>query len=350
MRTTKKARDPKSLSQSALKLYRKDIKKDLAVTFTLLLVEAMVLALGYLSSFSLFLSIPLILIPFLFAIQMAISSYKGGAPLSNRVFFHFFGLYFNPSEPFFGVYRVWLAFLKSLLLFFALFFAIGFTFYGVANANWPDFKAAADQFASLVNTASAQEVVDYINASTPLLLFQKCVLLGSFIPAVYFFLHSWAVCTVNPYIRMSLVGAPARVANSIFSGGFRLIRKPFYHDYYASIFLGIILAVLGLGSGTLLGIGLGLSAERISVLALAGLALFTAFYLPYFFNVIELLANRYEKDFAKYSISLAEETLSRMKEQHQVSPEDAAKFEEELRDAKKGKAPKEDDDDDSEEK
>jgi hypothetical protein len=83
--------------------------------FPCFFVEAAVTALAYLASWSLYLTLPFVLIPFCFAIQMSISSYKGGAPLSNRVFFHFFGLYFSPKDPFFGVYRVFIACLKALL-------------------------------------------------------------------------------------------------------------------------------------------------------------------------------------------------------------------------------------------
>jgi hypothetical protein len=345
MTAPKKAKGAKSLSQTAFKLYQKDWKKDLTVSFTFLLVAAMVLALGYLAAWSLFLTIPLILIPFLFAIQMSISSYKGGAPLSNRVFFHFFGLYFNPNEPFFGVYRVWLAFLKAFLTFWLLLFGIGLSFSGIGNATWPEFSEALKHFASLMDSGSAQEVVDYLNGSMPLLLFQKVVMLSSLLPASYFFVHSVSVCTLNPYVRMSLAGAPARVANSIFAGGFRSVRHSLYKEYYKALYLGVILLVIGLGAGVTLGSLLTLAPEQIYILALAGAALTLAFYLPYFFNVIELLATRYEKSFADYSIHLAEQTLSQMKQEHTVSPEEAKKYEQELADAKKGKAPKDDDDD-----
>lgn len=347
--TNPKNSNPKaSLTRAALRAYKTDAKKDIAVAISLLFVEAAVTALAYLASWSLYLTLPFVLIPFCFAIQMSISSYKGGAPLSHRVFFHFFGLYFSPKDPFFGVYRVFIACLKALLVCFITMMAVGFAYYGIAYAVDPSFQSAVDGLNSVVNSGSASDVTTYLEGSAPLMALETAMILSAYGAGFYMLLHSLAVSTLNAYVRMSVVGAPSRVSNAIFNGGFRTIRHPFYRAYYGALWGGIILLILGYLGGIGLGFLLKISNPyTLLACGLGGSFFFTFLYVPYFFNVIELLAERFEKSFADYSIDLARKTLAELKKNQQLSEQEIADLSKKLDEANSQHPQDDSDDDDS---
>lgn len=322
-----------SLASAAFFLFKKDYRKTLAASFTFLMIEIMVIAVAFAFSYSLLISIPFVLIPCFFALQMSVSSYKGGAPLSSRVFFRFFGLYFNPAAPFYGVYRVCISLLKAIGVALLASFLVGGIYYYIAVSADSSFIDAINKFSSLLESGTNQEFMDFMTTNEPILMYQRVVLLSSYGFGLYEFIHSLSVNSFNPYVRMGLQGASSRLANSIFVGGLRQIRKSFYKDYYGALWLGILLLV----GGYLTGVGVGFiwfsDFERLFVLGLAGSALFTFAYIPYLLNVIELLATRYEKGFVEYSINMAKQTLDRLKAEQNLSEKEIKDMEEQLQQA-----------------
>jgi len=331
MTNNEPSKEKNSLASAAFVLFKKDYRKNLAASFTFLMIEIMVIAVAYAYSFSLIVTVPFLLIPFFFALQMSVSSYKGGAPLSSRVFLRFFGLYFSPSTPFYGVYRVFLCLLKALGVAFLSSLLIGGVYYSIAVSVDPSFLASVDQLGSIIESGTSQDLYDFLASNGPIMLYQRVLILSSYGLGFYMFVHALSVNTLNPYVRMALQGAPSRVANGIFGGGFKEIRRGFYKEYYKSLWPGILLLV----GGYLAGIGFGLvwftDPDRLFVLGLAGSGLFTFAFIPYLLDVVELLATRYEKNFAEYSLNMAKRTLDQLKAERQLSDKEISDMEDQLK-------------------
>lgn len=329
----KSPRGPNSIAQEAWALYQKQAKSLLPTAFNFTMITLVVFALGIFWPETLYLTVPFLLIPFFFAYQMASSSLRRGKNVGGNEFLRFYAAYYQ--TPFLGCYRViW----HAVLSFFwglAAMFAVGLLTYYTAYAVNPDFQSAVMDLANYVQSHTMDEVVTYMAASQPIALFQNAMTLVDEGVFFYFFLHYIASYGLAPYLRSAIAGANSRVANEIYVGGLRSIHPSFWKDYYRALWPAIPLIVIGYGAG--MGIAFLTPAEAIQISAAgaAGAILFLLPFLPYYFNVVGLLIEKYHGNFVSYSLKMAQNTLAELEEAKKLSEEEAASLRKSIEAAKK---------------
>ena len=281
---------------------------------------------------TLWVSVPLVLLPFFFALQMSDASYKGRAPLSNRLYFHFYSAYFK--MPFFGVYRVFTSFLKAFLVFVLTGVFAAVAYYAVATSVSPAFVAALSALSDELNSADPVSVATFVSGNSYLLCYVDTVSLIEFGAGFYFFIHEIAINSFGVYLRRpGLVGSPAYFS-AILVGTLHKIRGGLLREYWRALWLGDVLLFVGYVGGVLTGLIFTSNAVVLAVCGLAGAFVLIAFYLPYAINVIAQQSFYYRKDFTSYSIVLAQRTLEQLNEDSRLTKEQEEAMKKSLEEAK----------------
>jgi hypothetical protein len=335
-----------TLSQAAWKAYKAEFASSFVPTFNFAMVAIAVLAVGVWQPYTLFLTIPFLLIPFYFALQISISDARQGHPYSNKNFLHFFAMYFK--LPYLGVYRVVVSALFSFLWGVLISSLVAIVYYLIGTSVSAPFADAMNDFYNAIQNGNATAVTDLLNGNSYFETYFIVVSVSEY--GIWFLslLQYLGVWSLNPYTRaiMKRSMPSPRMANSLFIGSLKSIRGRFAADYFKGTWLGLVLSVVGFALGS----GLGyLWKHDPLVLVACGVAvsvLFLFFYLPYFLIVVELLADHYDEDFAKYSVTFAENALKQLEETKRLSEEEAKEIQKMIDDAKNGNPPPPDDDDD----
>jgi hypothetical protein len=324
-----------SLSKTAWGIFRKEYKKVLPTAFNFLMVVLMVMALGIWYPVTLYFTVPFILIPFFFAFQMAATYLRRGDEITNRQFFAYFGAYFG--MPFFGAYRVSRSFLLALAWSIVAGLAVAIIYYLIGMQVSPDFADAIKNLYSIWDNGSSSDFTAFVTSNTSIIIFQNVVGISELFVGFYLFLHYIASNGCNPYLRSVIVGASPHVCNVIYAGGIHLVKDKFWKDYYGALWHGILLIALGFALGVWIGFALHFDVVAAAVTGFSGAAILLSFYLPYYFLVIGLLADKYRNSFADYSIRMAQETLRRLKETQQLSAEEAQHLQDSIDSAQKAR-------------
>lgn len=335
-----------SLSSVAWQCYKKEFKSSFVPVFVFAMLSICVLAVGIYQPWTLYLTLPLLELPFFFALQITISSQRQGIPFSSKSFFANFSLYYKGQ--YYGVYRV---VSNALYAFFFAFLGnilVNSCYIAIAYRVDATFASGLDSLLTAFSAGNYETVTSIMtnNASINLYAFVSSVVeLGLW---YLIFVYKTAVWTLNPYIRntMRRGRVPSRVANQLFLGAYRTIRRNFQKGFWGALWLAFLLLVLGFVLGCYLGTLWSGDSTVVAACGIAGSFLLTVFYVPYFLIVIELLATHYEGDFSKYSLRFAEETLRQLKENSRLSEEESKQIEKMISDAKDGKTPPSDDDND----
>jgi hypothetical protein len=335
-----------SLTKAAWKVYKAEFASSFVPTFNFSMIAIALLAVGIWQPLTLYVTFPFVLLPFYFALQISISDAREGHPFTNRSFFHFYGMYYR--MPYLGVYRVIVNFIFSFLWSLLVSGLVYFAYYWIASAVDPVFVTGiTDLYNAFMNGSldNANSVLANNASVARLLIVVDTVETGT---TFLVFLQYLGVWSLNPYIRSVMKrSAPSpRMANSLFTGGLRQIRKEFSKEYFKATWLGMVLAIVGFGGGAAIAGVLTVDPAVIAASGIAGSLVLLFFYLPYFFIVVELLANHFDENFAKYSISFAEQTLKQLEETKRLSEEEAKEIQKMIDDAKNGNPPPPEDDDD----
>ncbi len=321
------------------------------INFLLLIIISC--ALGFLSTYTFFITIPLILAPFFFAIQQVGNTLRLKGVFDNSTFKRYFKLYFTPA--FFGSYRLLRSALFSLLIAIVGTAIFGGMYFGIGVANGLDFNTAfnniyqayvANDLSALNSALSAEPIVSYIAWTS---VFESCLF------AFSFWMHLMRYSTLT-YLRSSMIGNDPKFILFYYRVSVRSKKAKGYNkDYILSMLPIIALALIGLG----LGIFVGYKLTNIEVLAtffenssyfyapsfiaLTGIlfmAIIIVLLMPYYFDCIYLLMNKYFTKFQEGYIEATKDELQKAikhldkyppeeRKQIQQAIEQLQKFEEE---------------------
>jgi len=321
-----------SLSRSAWLLYRKEIIRIWPTALNVFWVTLGVLAIGYFFPVTLYVSIPLLLMSFLFAYQLSVSYLRKGSALTNRQFFSFYGAYFR--MPFYGSYRIFRNFLIALLYALASGIVVGFLYFAIASAVSPSFQADWASLIRYANDNQADAANSLLRTSSALLGLENATALAEMSVGFFAFTFEMAFYGLNPYLRSVIMGASPRVCNAIFVGGIRQA-KGFWKDYFLTLWPLLAALVVGYGAG--LGLTLLFTADPLYLAygGVAGALILLSPFLPYYYEAAGLLMEKYRKAFSDYSITLAQRTLQQLEDAKQMSEEEASQIKKSIDDAKK---------------
>ncbi len=140
------------IRHQALQAYRKNARPLLAVSFAFFIVLIAAIALNAVLVGTAFITVPLVVLPFLFCSQIAFSRIQQEGTLDLREFHHFFVL--GISGKFRRGYRALGSFLKALLLFFVCVFVLGIVASYVAPYFDPTFASLSEEFMQIASQSA----------------------------------------------------------------------------------------------------------------------------------------------------------------------------------------------------
>ena len=337
-----------SILATSFKEYPKTLKKLLPWLINFIFVVIAVLALSFLTPFSLFFTIPLAVIPFFFALQVSDSYIHLKDDLDNKRFAAYLKSYFLPVN--FGCFRIVRSALFSLLISFGVAFLFGFAYVEISLLNGMDLNAILNTFLEAYQAGDIEGMNAILNSEPMLSLMTWTGVVESVSFALSFLFHIYRY-GVLAYFHFSIQGVDARTVNAFYKAALRSTRTKGYNkDYFSVIWPMLLLSVLSLGLGIYFGYLLTTiesvslffqnnsyfqNNQLISLTAVLTMLLFVALFLPYYFDSMILLYQKYELSFGQAALEFAQETINQLKQTEQLSKEEREEIEKNLSSLKK---------------
>jgi FtsZ-binding cell division protein ZapB len=153
--------------------------------------------------------------------------------------------------------------------------------------------------------------------------------------------------------------------NAVYGGSMKTIRSSYNRDYFLALWPGYLLVLAGYALGSVgsyyLVAAWGWATDLDATIQIASfssymwvgglMGAFVAmlFFIPYYFQVMGLLVDKYKQAFAAFSLTLANLALSELKEAQRLTSEQAQEVQKSLDEAKKKAEEDKDKDDDKDE-
>lgn len=292
--------------------------------FTFLLIVLMVGALGYFFFWSYLITIPLILLPFLFATQASISEMVGKNELDNRKIFFFYKEYFNPSGPFYGVYRFFNCLWKSLLFFIATSFIFTLIYIGFASIADSGFYSSLTELEAILTSqeSTVSELNSFLAAHPLVNLYEELTMFVNFGLTFYFFLHLVGQNFFSPVVRGACFQLGVRGANTVFANFLRHEGISYRQRYYRYFYLGPIIYAISYVGGIFLARLWSTDVTSITSFAFSLSLCVLTFYLPYMFKGTDSLSEEYEDRLSLEQLDLIKKAFSMYQESENVRQED----------------------------
>ena len=318
------------------KLTNQKFKKHLSYSFAygaffaFIVLSCFVLA--FFLPFTLFITIPIIIIPFAFAFQY-ITSMDNNIPVENNSFSlkKFFVVargYFTPQM--FGVYRLLEGLLKSIGIFFGVYLFSGLVLIETIAMNDPEILSLISSIENMTDMANIEnEILNVVMQNETVINCLYIALAIAIFPALLMFLHHIGTHSIKIHLSVaSLQKIPMREVHFVHRLGFPTFRKQFYKDYYKTVWWFIpSMAILYYSGMTLSYFFLYKTPFEMGIVGGALVLLFLSFAAPYYFSCIETLFFKYQTNYIKASISQSVKTLNELKAQKQMSEEEAKELE-----------------------
>lgn len=324
MSKTEKTQNNQSIVKQAIKNYPKAFSGMSIWLINFLLLTIICCALGLLSTYTFFITIPFALVPFFFALQQVGNCLRLNRPFENSSFKKYFKLYFSPA--FFGSYRL----LRSAL--FSLLFAIvgniifSTSYYLIGTACGLDFNAA---FNSMYEAYIARDIIEInsLLSSEPIVSFICwATVIESSVFAFSFLLHIMRYSTLT-YLRSSMIGNDPKFILMFYRVSVHSKKARGYNtDYFVAMLPIIILSLIGLGLGIFIGYRITLidsvatffknssyfyAPSFISICGILLMLVVVVLLTPYYFDSIYLLMDKYFKKLHEGYIDATKEELAK---------------------------------------
>lgn len=316
--------------------------------FNFFFVFIAALALGFLTPYSFFFSIPLAIIPFFYALQLSNSYFHIKDDLDNNRFKSYLRSYFSPLG--FGSYRIIRSALFSLLISLVCVFIFSFSYIEIANAVGVDMNSVMNSLfeAYQKNDVEALQAVMKSDAFVTYSTWVSVVDAGVF--TISFVLHIFRYGVLS-YFRFSLPGADARSVNALYRATLHSIKTKGYNkDYFLCLWPLMLMTILTFSLGTYFGFLL-VKSEPIAeffennqyfssyqLITLSGtfvMGLFLAISLPYYFDSIYSLYEKYEVAFGEAAFDFATKAVNELRQAEKLSKEEREEIEKSLDEIKK---------------
>ncbi len=329
--------------------YRKYFSKNLPMTVIFILAVLIVFGLAIIASETLYITIPLLLIPVLFTNQVICAEVEAGIGFTNKGITSSFGKYL--MGPFRGCYRVIRSFLFALLISLGLTALFCFIYIVVGMGIDPSFASAVESFMNV-----AEEEISTYGISTILGDYPEIIklLVVTQILEGFVFTMSFSHFILSSAPLAILQGTPLainrRAFGMIFKGAVKKDAKHYYGTYWGFAWISYLLLAVGYILGTVISTFIMYSIGYVSFestdhyLVAAVFTLFSgiatgmvmmSFSLPYFFYSVEDLTFSLMPAIKDCSLELARNNLNQLKMYQQISEEEAKRYEEEIKNVEK---------------
>lgn len=319
----------KELFGKSYEIYSKHKLESWSIAVVYALLSASILLLASFNDLISIFTIPLLIIPFTFAITMIHYGFRYNNELTFKNIWKFFLTYFSPQ--FNGTYKVIKSFFKSLIVeiiaTFVLTVGIVIFYYITHQANAIQF---INDFEAFVYSESVEyfDYEYYLNLDNGLLmnLLFYSQLVSSGLGLMSFVLFC-SRSSISLKTRMGFKNAFPSFVSMFVDRALKRNKKEFNKYYYGTNWPLFVFMMLGLISGAILSVYYEMDYSYVSAFSIAGGMLFTLFYLPFYLSNMEAIGEIFDTYFKKESQILANEQLNAMKIREQMNKE----FEETLK-------------------
>lgn len=324
-----------TISKTALRQYKARLKEKFALSFSFFVFAFACVTLGFVWPISLLLTVPLIIIPLFLCLQISNGTLRilQKEGLSHGNFFRFFILSFK--RPFLGSYRVISSLLKAIAIGLIFYFVAGLVTYQIlsmVDSSFSELMTKASELLANSDLDSAfallQENPLYITCENILI----CISFGFFLLSFYHFI---GVNSLNANLTNMMPGVNRGAINYVHKNVLRMIRKPFYKDYYHANYLGLVLYLFGYVGGVLISYQFTSKIDYICLSGTIGSLLLLFPFLPYYLDVNDLLFSKYINNYRSFALETAKKAYSELEKNTQVSQEEKEKLKEYIDDVNK---------------
>lgn len=304
-----------------------------ALLFVFPLISSASIGIGLINPSFLYLTIPLIILPSLFSLQVSLNFLIEGRGISNKASFNFFLSYYSPQ--FKGCYRVILTFLKSLLvsLVFSLVATLGYYFIAISVS--PAFKESIDQIMSLMQSEGLNSFNKFFENRDFLIFYHFSQGVPLLFSSLYF-CHNILLNSLNVHIRSRVGSSSSSALNSLFSFMVRSDKKLFYWSFVKRNWPGYLFYALGFISGYIFSVFVFPSYPTFAICFALFFGIFClAFYLPFTFVSSDLFIRNNDQNIKKFFIEFSLKSLEELKKSSVFTDEQIDKACENIKEVEK---------------
>lgn len=253
--------------------------------------------------------VPLVILPFIFATQVAHFGLREKIAPSFRLQMRFFFAYF--SLPFRGVYSVLKSFLFALLT-FAVLTSVCSVFANMICADiFTNFTDIQNQIMTLINSGNTTDLAKILeDNSVMLMIYMDIATLPALFLAFLLFVIMISYNSLQVYLRIKVPNLNHSYARYVYNYAKASIYGKIMSAYWALNFPLYILLVLGFAGG--IGIGLSFTVEYtyLATLGVAGAIALMIFFLPFYFSNMESIYLAYEDIFKAASKKATDDIIN----------------------------------------
>ena len=288
MSEEKEVRIDKQIRQN----YRKYFWNKTSIVSFLALFVGLALLLAYFVPFTLFLTVPFILLPLLmgFILESLLSMTGLGNPVG---IFKGFKVYY--SLNYFGVFRILEGLIKTILVYVISTSSFTLIFHFTIGLNDPTYVAILGNILNRQNIELLEKNIQELLANSTYIFIANLTEIIALGLASYMLIHH--VLTHSFKIFYNLVSKkpiPAVALNALHRRSFPKIRKVFYSDYYGTFWYMALIFVLCYAGGALFGLlVLHQSGMQAGVIGLFFASMVTIFFLPIVFDTLSVMFSVY---------------------------------------------------------
>ena len=277
-----------SVTKEIFKNYKRNFADKTTLVTLLLIGILLCLVLAYFLPITIFVTVPLVLLPLLTGFIISNMS-AGMIPNVGWKIFKGFKSYF--SMPFFGSYRIIVGFLKMILVYLISSSTLTIIFHFTIGMNDPSYVEALDKILTIENSGVLLTYIEELQENSSFILMSNLAIVISFGLAAYMFLHHVITHSFKVFFNFFYKKMlPMTLVNYVHSKAFSKFRKDFYKDYYSSFWFIFLLFIAGYVGGVFLGMLL-LNRDGLQS-AIIGLAIGTfssIYFLPYLYDTFSLM-------------------------------------------------------------
>ena len=289
----------KELYQAGYKLHSKNRANNWVIAVVFVLFTCAFFALGYVIDGLYLIFIPFIILPLYFAFALFHFVQTNKADLSYRHIFKFFSLYYSPR--FFGVFRIIISFLISLLVEIVVMMITGSILFNVFKTMYnPDFM---DSITNVINnlstTQTVEEMEELLNGTNGVLsLYSFWVSAITSFFTMSAFLYFIFKNSIDIYYRASVSPGNRAIQKKVLKALFSQRRGQIFKLYFLGVFGPLFLLLLLSYGGSLaicaLNMGsIGLIQTTVYIASMGSLV----FFLPFAMSNLEVIADHFQKDY-----------------------------------------------------
>ena len=292
-----------------------------------------VFALGVYFPDSLYLTIPLILIPWMYASMLMILDKRANDSSAPSLFFRSFTQYFRPGPL--GSYRVIRNYFISLGFAVLASFLTGIIYYVVAPRFDPAFNDAINEMLGYINMQNTEALRQFFDSNAS---FRMMIDVISIVDvAVFFFLFTHKIGLYGPNAMLRTTSYdPRSNMNQLYVKTIRSDWRGFYRHYAKMFWPFLILELGGMVGGYFLGgliPTLGVAQRMVFGAGLASFLLALCF--GYYVTAIDLLRKPFGEQMMAFIFEASEQVINDPRMAERLTPEQMEEMKQELEEARK---------------